>query len=132
MQHLLNIAGPNVAECSYFHKDPPNIVLIPEHNKDEKYPKEVENTTPRPPIQPQKKYSGQSPIKNFENFRVENKKSKGGPSIERLKDDKQVLGMQVEALRAQLEESVKLSRDQMSQLMEDRRLMTDEHETYKA
>ena len=40
--------------------------------------------------------------------------------------------MQLEALRAQLEESVKLSRDQMSQLMEDRRLMNEEHETYKS
>ena len=36
--------------------------------------------------------------------------------------------MQLEALRAQLEESVKLSRDQMSQLMEDRRIMIEEHE----
>lgn len=137
MQHLLNIAGPNVAECSYFHKEPPHIVLIPEHNRDEKYSNESrkENMTPRPPVEPQSRNlhnGGQSPVKNFENFRVENKKSKGGPSIERLKDDKQVLGMHVEALRAQLEESVKLSRDQMSQLMEDRRLMTDEHETYKA
>ena len=61
---------------------------------------------PRPPVEPQSRNfqsGGQSPVKNFENFRVENKKSKEGPSIERLKDDKQVLGMQVEALRAQLE-----------------------------
>ena len=90
-------------------EEPPNIVLIPEYNKDEKYPKEShkENLIPRPPVEPQSRnfqMSGsQSPVKNFENFRVENKKSKGGPSIERLKDDKQVLGMQVEALRAQLE-----------------------------
>merc|ERR1712096_598411 len=47
-------------------------------------------------------------------------------------DDKQILAMQVEALRAQLEESVKLSREQTGQLMEDRRLMVEEHETYKA
>ena len=91
-------------------EEPPNIVLIPEHNKDEKYPKEShkENIPPRPPVEPQSRNfqtGGQSPVKNFENFRVENKKSKGGPSIERLKDDKQVLGMQVEALRAQLEVS---------------------------
>lgn len=25
MQHLLNIAGPSIAECSYFHKEPPGI-----------------------------------------------------------------------------------------------------------
>ena len=89
-------------------EEPPQIVLIPEHNRDEKYSNESrkENMTPRPPVEPQSRNlhnGGQSPVKNFENFRVENKKSKGGPSIERLKDDKQVLGMHVEALRAQLE-----------------------------
>lgn len=138
MQHLLNIAGPNVAECSYFHKEPPNVVLIPEHNKKEKYPKTALEPRPTPvPVsrnasKPQTGLSDTKEAQNFENFRVENKKSKSGPSIERLKDDKQILGMQLEALRAQLEESVKLSRDQMSQLMEDRRLMNEEHETYKS
>lgn len=121
--HLLNIAGPNVVECSYFHKDPPNVVIIPEHGAEKKYT-QVE---PRAPVSPSKRPTGT----NQKPFQVESTTSKGGPSMERLRDDKQVLAMQVEALRAQLEESVKLSRDQTSQLLEDRRLMVEEHETYK-
>lgn len=28
MQHLLNIAGPSIAECSYFHKEPPGTGIF--------------------------------------------------------------------------------------------------------
>jgi len=146
MQHLLTIAGPAVAECSYFHKEPPNIIVIPEHNAAQKY-----GTTdsvhlsdsgcmtgefePRPPVLPSSKGGGAGQRQgaahlSFANFRVENKKSKG-PSQERINDDKQILALQTEALRAQLEESIKLSGEQVSQLMEDRRIMLEEHETLR-
>lgn len=48
---------------------------------------------------------------------------------ERLEDDKQILALQTDAIRAQLEETLKLNGDQVSQLMEDRRIMIEEHET---
>jgi len=121
MQHLLNIAGPNVAECSYFHKDAPNVMIIAEHGAEKKY---AAPPQPRAPVSPSKQPISSRPVHGLE--------SSTGPSMERLRDDKQILAMQVEALRAQLEESVKLSREQTSQLLEDRRLTIEEHETYKS
>ena len=46
-----------------------------------------------------------------------------------MEDDKQILALQTDAIRAQLEETLKLNGDQVSQLMEDRRIMIEEHET---
>jgi len=131
MQHLLSIAGPAVAECSYFHKEPPNIVVIKEHKTDVKYgptdtsirkvPNNTPELSPRDPVEPA---ILNQPMNGFHNFRVENKNSKG-PSKERIDDDKQILALQTDALRAQLEETVKLSGDQINQLMEDRRIMLE-------
>ena len=142
MQHLITIAGPAVAECSYFHKQPPNIVVIKEHKPDAKYNTDTASMRkisadtadsgciadafePRQPVQPTLKgVSAKTTKTNFQNFRVENKHSKG-PSQERINDDKQILALQTDALRAQLEETVKLGGDQVTQLMEDRRIMLE-------
>ena len=67
--------------------DPPNVVIIPEHGAEKKYT-QVE---PRPPVSPSKRPTGT----NQKPFQVESTTSKGGPSMERLRDDKQVLAMQV-------------------------------------
>ena len=153
MQHLLNIAGPSIAECSYFHKEPPGIgrflfhvrmriaflVVIKEHNAEMKYPQESGDgslcPTPRenPPPKPTLKGDGvvRAPSK-FKPSEIKISKKNSGPSEERLRDDKQILALQVEALRAQLEEHIKLSNEQTSQLMEDRRIMIEEHETHRA
>ena len=106
MSHLLTIAGPAVAECSYFHKEPPNTIVevkkfyflsnynikymiyqfaifdlskvIPEHRIDQKYPENL--TEPRRPVQPTARGTLTKSV-DFTNFRVENKNSKG-PSKE--------------------------------------------------
>lgn len=142
MQHLLTIAGPAVAECSYFHKEPPNIIVVKEHKPNAKYGtnsatmRKISSDTadsgcladafePRRPVQPASKGAATTDSgPHFQNFRVENRNSKG-PSLERLNDDKQILALQTDALRAQLEETVKLGGDQVTQLMEDRRIMLE-------
>ena len=104
-----------------------------------KYPRESGDAslcpTPRenPPPKPSLKGDGvvRAPSK-LKPSEIKIAKKNSGPSEERLRDDKQILALQVEALRAQLEEHIKLSNDQTTQLMEDRRIMIEEHETHRA
>ncbi|CBY14516.1 unnamed protein product [Oikopleura dioica] len=139
MQHLLNIAGPSIAECSYFHKEPPGTVVIKEHKAEMKYPRESGDAslcpTPREDPAPKPSLKGDGVVRapsKLKPSEIKIAKKNSGPSEERLRDDKQILALQVEALRAQLEEHIKLSNDQTTQLMEDRRIMIEEHETHRA
>lgn len=79
---------------------------------------------PRAPVNPSSKNSPVESGVDFQDFRVSNKSSKG-PSKERIDDDKKILALQTEALRAQLEETLKLNGDQVNQLLEDRRVMIE-------
>ena len=63
------------------------MVIIPEHGAEKKYA-QIE---PRAPVSPSKRPTGT----NQKPFQVESTTSKSGPSMERLRDDKQILAMQV-------------------------------------
>ena len=66
------------------------MVIIPEHGAENKY----KNLEPRAPVSPTKK--GGAVKCSTSDFRVEaSKESSKGPSVERLRDDKQILAMQV-------------------------------------
>ena len=75
------------AQCLTCVLDPPNVVIIPEHGAEKKYA-QIE---PRAPVSPSKRPTGT----NQKPFQVESTTSKSGPSMERLRDDKQILAMQV-------------------------------------
>lgn len=112
IQHLLAIAGPAASEISYFHKDPPAKVLIPQKKPKPSMP----NEDGRPRTVLSKKTIG--PEKD--------KSSEAAPPASHLLKDNQTLCLQVEALQAQMEEQTKLARDQINALLDDRQILREE------
>ncbi|XP_077196104.1 coiled-coil domain-containing protein 77 [Paroedura picta] len=113
IQHLLALVGPDNGEVTYFHKEPPHKVTIPQRLIKSKDPYERnENSTLKTGV----KSSASKPA------------AKGGKSesAERYQRDNQTLLLQVEALQAQLEEQARLAKEQLEALLEDRRIRVEE------
>lgn len=112
VQHLLAIAGPAAAEISYFHKDPPAKIIVPQ-----KLPRpNLPNDENRPVLKPKNNRIIKTSSKQNINDSV-------SESYKILQRDNQTLVLQVEALQAQLEEQTKLARDQVNALMDDRQML---------
>ncbi|XP_006862836.1 PREDICTED: coiled-coil domain-containing protein 77 [Chrysochloris asiatica] len=112
IQSLLVLVGTDTGEVTYFYKEPPHKVTIPQKtiqtlNKHE----QNESST----LKADPKVSKRRPAMRD---REEN--------TEQYQRDIQTLILQVEALQAQLEEQTKLSREQVEGLMEDRRIRVEE------
>ncbi|XP_031420819.1 coiled-coil domain-containing protein 77-like isoform X1 [Clupea harengus] len=108
IQHLLALVGPDVGEITYFHRDPPNKVTVPQ--------KKVQ---PRP--------QDQWKVSKAASREASKKLSKEGlESAEQYKTDNQTLLLQVEALQAQMEEQTRLAKEQVESLLEDRRIHVEE------
>lgn len=111
IQHLLAIAGPAASEVSYFHKDPPAKIIIPQ-----KLPKpNLPNVSTEKPLYKGKTQPAPAKGKKAEKI-VDDRESK----------DHQTLCLQIEALQAQLEEQTRLSRDQINSLLDDRQILREE------
>ncbi|XP_078482082.1 coiled-coil domain-containing protein 77 [Ciona intestinalis] len=109
IQHLLALAGPAAAEVSYFHKDPPSKIVIPQKLPKSQLPNEDQSSHKKKPLS-----------------EIQNKPGKSPKPTVTSSTDNQSLALQVEALQAQLEEQTKLARDQVSALLEERRIMQEE------
>ncbi|XP_076810464.1 coiled-coil domain-containing protein 77-like [Clavelina lepadiformis] len=109
IQQLIAIAGPAAAEVSYFHKEPPAKINIPQKEPKSRHPHEED--------QPVKHKSSRA----AKRVTINEKKSPRPAS-----DDNQTLALQVEALQAQLEEQTRLARDQVNSLLEERRIQQEE------
>ncbi|XP_054844890.1 coiled-coil domain-containing protein 77 [Eublepharis macularius] len=113
IQHLLALVGTDNGEITYFHKEPPHKVTIPQRLIKSRDPYgRNEHTALKTGI----KSSASKPA------------AKGGKSesAERHQRDNQTLLLQVEALQAQLEEQARLSKEQLEALLEDRRIRIEE------
>ncbi|KAG1957611.1 coiled-coil domain-containing protein 77 isoform X2 [Pimephales promelas] len=110
IQHLLALVGPDPGEITYFHREPPNKVTIPQKKIQLR---SHEESKPRPV---NAKGSKKSP------------KEDDSRSSEQYKRDKQTLLLQVEALQAQMEEQTRLAKEQVEALLEDRRIHLEERQ----
>ncbi|XP_063052766.1 coiled-coil domain-containing protein 77 [Engraulis encrasicolus] len=109
IQHLLALVGPDTGEITYFHREPPNQVTVPQVK-----------VQPRP--QDQWKVTKTRAAKE-----VSRKPSRtGSQDAEQYKKDNKTLLLQVEALQAQMEEQTRLAKEQVECLQEDRRIRVEE------
>ncbi|XP_077971528.1 coiled-coil domain-containing protein 77-like [Styela clava] len=115
IQHLLAIAGPSASEVSYFHKDPPAKIIVPQ-----KLPK------PNFPNEEGRPNKASSAISKKSHAIKKSKSAEDQAVSSDLRKDNQTLCLQVEALQAQLEEQTRLSRDQINSLLDDRQILREE------
>ncbi|XP_075066702.1 coiled-coil domain-containing protein 77 isoform X2 [Mixophyes fleayi] len=113
IQQLLALVGTSSGEITYFHKEPPNKVTIPQRT--------VHSGDPHDRKQPRPERSGAAIKRGV-------LKSTGKNERTPEKPDDQTLLLQVEALQAQLEEQTRLSKEQVEALLDDRRIRMEEAE----
>ncbi|XP_015271761.1 PREDICTED: coiled-coil domain-containing protein 77 [Gekko japonicus] len=113
IQHLLALVGPDNGEITYFHKEPPHKVTVPQRLTKRRDPYERNEN---------------SALKTGVKSSASKTTAKGGKpeSAERYQRDNQTLLLQVEALQAQLEEQARLAKEQLEALLEDRRIRIEE------
>ncbi|XP_006891439.1 PREDICTED: coiled-coil domain-containing protein 77 [Elephantulus edwardii] len=109
IQSLLALVGTDTGEVTYFYKEPPHKVTIPQKGI------QTGNLCQQ---------NESSTLKTVNKGRpaVREKEER----VEQYQRDVQILKLQVEALQAQLEEQAKHSREQVEGLMEDRRIRIEE------
>nr|XP_020644658.1 coiled-coil domain-containing protein 77 isoform X1 [Pogona vitticeps] len=112
IQHLLALVGTDNGEVTYFHKEPPHKVTIPQRS------------TKNGDSHDRNKPTLKTGMKNSASKRTA--KGDKPESGDRYPRDDQTLLLQVEALQAQLEEQAKLSKEQIEALLEDRRIRIEE------
>lgn len=118
IQHLLAIAGPAASEVSYFHKDPPSKIIVPQKLPKPNFPNGDGRQQRASSAMPTKS----SVVESHKKIKSSNNKSASGDLVK----DNQTLCLQVEALQAQLEEQTRLSRDQINSLLDDRQILREE------
>ncbi|KAM3609941.1 uncharacterized protein V6R79_022729 [Siganus canaliculatus] len=115
--HLLALVGPDAGEITYFHQEPPHKVTITQRHTESRSEDNL-NLRPtklRPPVARKDTSRKTKPAVGV-----------NGESLEQCRSDNQMLLQQVEALQAQMEEQVRLAKDQIESLLEDRRIRTEE------
>ncbi|XP_062858856.1 coiled-coil domain-containing protein 77 [Trichomycterus rosablanca] len=112
IQHLLALVGPDTGEITYFHREPPHKVTIPQKKLSPRAQEFGKVAKPRPG-------SSKEGSKNLS-------KNGNDTNSQQYKKDNQTLLLQVEALQAQLEEQTRLAKEQIESLLEDRRIHMEE------
>ncbi|XP_017554909.1 coiled-coil domain-containing protein 77 isoform X2 [Pygocentrus nattereri] len=113
IQHLLALVGPDAGEITYFHKEPPHMVTIPQKKL-------------QPRTQDYGKVAKPKPGSVKEGSKKTSKDGGNSTCSEQYRKDNQTLLLQVEALQAQLEEQTRLAKEQVEALLEDRRIHMEE------
>ncbi|KAM9495748.1 coiled-coil domain-containing protein 77 isoform 1-T2 [Clarias gariepinus] len=113
IQHLLALVGPDVGEITYFHKEPPHKVTIPQKKIQSRNLEYGNVAKPRP---------GSSK----EGGKRLSKSGGEDTNSEQYKADNQTLLLQVAALQAQLEDQTRLAKEQVASLLEDRQIHLEE------
>ncbi|XP_041072042.1 coiled-coil domain-containing protein 77 [Carcharodon carcharias] len=108
IQHLLALVGPEAEATTYFHKEPPHKVTVPQR------------TVQHGCTETRSSKNGHKKIAS----KVTRGLSPTAP--ENYQKDNQTLLLQVEALQSQLQEQTELAKDQIDALLEDRRIHTEE------
>uniref|UniRef100_A0A9J7ZH63 Coiled-coil domain containing 77 n=2 Tax=Cyprinus carpio TaxID=7962 RepID=A0A9J7ZH63_CYPCA len=114
IQHLLALVGPDPGEITYFHREPPHKVTVPQKKVLPRSHEESKGVKPRPVSAKGSKKSS--------------REGEDATISEQYKRDNQTLLLQVEALQAQLEEQTRLAKEQVEALLEDRRIHREERQ----
>ncbi|CAN8212744.1 unnamed protein product [Coccothraustes coccothraustes] len=109
IQQLLAILGADEGEITYFHKEPPHKVTVPQRPPETQEQDDVSSTGTEK--------SASKPAAKGDKLR----------SSERDQKDDTLL-LQVKALQAQIEEQTRLTKEQVDALLEDRRIQMEEAE----
>ncbi|XP_069759390.1 coiled-coil domain-containing protein 77 isoform X2 [Narcine bancroftii] len=108
IQHLLTLVGSEEEALTYFHKEPPHKVIVPQRTKKH----------------------GHAEIRSSRigcKARGSKVTTSVSPTIpENSQHDNQTLLLQVEALQSQLQEQTQLAKEQIDALLEDRRIRVEE------
>lgn len=112
VQHLLAITGPITSEISYFHKEPPAKIIIPQKIPKARFPNEDGRGF--------ETGKGKKQTTNGKSKKIEKCNAPG------IAEKNQVLSLHVEALQSQLEDQTRLARDQINALMDDRQMIREE------
>ncbi|XP_073720671.1 coiled-coil domain-containing protein 77-like isoform X1 [Misgurnus anguillicaudatus] len=120
IQHLLALVGPDPGEITYFHREPPHKVTIPQKNIQLRSQEDSKMAKPKP-------VSAKGTFHTAGN-RKSSKEGEDAKSSEQHKRDNQTLLLQVEALQAQMEEQTRLAKEQVEALLEDRRIHLEERQ----
>ncbi|KAK7891706.1 hypothetical protein WMY93_023669 [Mugilogobius chulae] len=118
IQHLLALVGPDTGEITYFHREPPHKVAITQKTTESTLDENLSLRAPK--LRPTMSKKGENGRK------ARNSKGENYESPEQYKNDNETLLLQVEALRAQMEEQTRLAKEQVESLLEDRRIKTEE------
>ncbi|XP_078076441.1 coiled-coil domain-containing protein 77 isoform X2 [Mustelus asterias] len=108
VQHLLALVGPEAEATTYFHKEPPHKVTIPQRTVQHGCTEARSSKNGRKKA-PSKVTGAVSPT-----------------TPENYQRDNQTLLLQVEALQSQLQEQTQLAKEQIDALLEDRRIRMEE------
>ncbi|NP_001086567.1 coiled-coil domain-containing protein 77 [Xenopus laevis] len=111
IQKLLALVGTSEGDITYFHKEPPSKVTIPQRT--------VQSGDP---FDRKVQRSGRAGVKQVP-LKAPGKQDRTKAAE---KEDPQILLLQVEALQAQLEEQTRLSKEQIETLLEDRKVRMEE------
>ncbi|XP_038636776.1 coiled-coil domain-containing protein 77 [Scyliorhinus canicula] len=108
IQHLLALVGPEAEATTYFHKEPPHKVTVPQR------------TVQHGCTETRSSKNGHQ--------KTASKVIRGvSPTFpENYQKDNQTLLLQVEALQSQLQEQTQLAKEQIDALLEDRRIRMEE------
>ncbi|KTG00484.1 hypothetical protein cypCar_00023066 [Cyprinus carpio] len=117
IQHLLALVGPDPGEITYFHREPPHKVTVPQKKVLPRSHEESKGVKPRPVSAKGSKKSS--------------REGEDATISEQYKRDNQTLLLQVEALQAQLEEQTRLAKEQVEALLEDRRIHREERQALR-
>ncbi|KAG7455807.1 hypothetical protein MATL_G00244940 [Megalops atlanticus] len=114
IQHLLSLVGPDVGEITYFHREPPHKVAIPQKKLQPSSQEPRKTTKPAPRRRVSRSEAGAADTEQPDQY----------------KRDNQTLLLQVEALQAQMEEQTRLAKEQVESLLEDRRIHAEEAQVH--
>ncbi|XP_010903445.4 coiled-coil domain-containing protein 77 isoform X2 [Esox lucius] len=115
IQLLLALVGPDAGEITYFHREPPHKVVIPQKKLE---PRTLDH-----------RITTKSRTKSAKEGNRASRSEDGAlhrASPEQYRRDNETLLLQVEALQAQMEEQTRLSKEQVESLLEDRRIHVEE------
>ncbi|XP_035677389.1 coiled-coil domain-containing protein 77-like [Branchiostoma floridae] len=129
IQHLLSLSGPENGDITYFHREPPAKVTIPQRRSRQQHPHDGdEGVALRPPA------DREADVRRPQHRPAKARKPADkptSPETEAYQRDNETLALHVEALQAQLEEQTRLAREQAEALLQDRQVRIEEQDAQR-
>ncbi|XP_078678168.1 coiled-coil domain-containing protein 77-like [Branchiostoma floridae x Branchiostoma belcheri] len=130
IQHLLSLSGPETGDITYFHREPPAKVTIPQRRPRQQHPHDSdEGVALRPSADREAADMRRPPHRQAKPRKLADKPI--SPETEAYQKDNETLALHVEALQAQLEEQTRLAREQAEALLQDRQVRIEEQDAQR-